>query len=42
VPGSGFGGAGISLGISGSATSAGYANAPIGNYGDLQTLTIAY
>lgn len=42
VSGSGFGGAGASFGISGSATSVGYANAPIGNYGDLQTITISY
>ncbi len=38
----GFGGAGVSLGISGSANSTDYANAPIGSYGDIQTLTISY
>lgn len=42
VTGQGFGGAGISLGLGGSATSANYANAPVGNYGDQQTLTITY
>ena len=35
-------GAGISLGLSGSAVSTNYANAPVGNYGDQQTLTISY
>ncbi len=38
----GFGGAGVSLGISGSVNSTDYANAPIGSYGDTQTLTISY
>ncbi len=42
VTGQGFGGAGVSLGLGGSATSANYANAPVGNYGDQQTLTITY
>lgn len=41
VTGQGFG-TGISLNIGGSATSANYQNAPIGTYGDLQTLTITY
>ncbi|MGE5809081.1 MAG: hypothetical protein ACM32I_08140, partial [Nitrospirota bacterium] len=40
--GQGFGGVGTSLGLAGSASSANYANAPVGNYGDLQTLTITY
>jgi hypothetical protein len=40
--GQGFGGAGISLNIGGSAKSADYENAPVGNYGDRQTLTITY
>jgi hypothetical protein len=40
--GQGFGGAGISLNISGSANSTNYENAPVGNYGDRQTLTITY
>lgn len=42
ITGQGFGGAGIPLNISGSATSANYENAPVGSYGDLQTLTITY
>jgi len=41
VTGQGFG-TGISLNIGGSATSANYENAPVGSYGDLQTLTITY
>jgi len=41
VTGQGFG-TGISLNIGGSASSANYQNAPVGNYGDLQTLTITY
>jgi len=40
--GQGFGGAGVSLNIGGSANSANYENAPVGNYGDRQTLTITY
>jgi large repetitive protein len=40
--GQGFGGAGVSLNIGGSANSANYENAPMGNYGDRQTLTITY
>ena len=40
--GQGFGGAGISLNIGGSANSTNYENAPVGNYGDRQTLTITY
>jgi hypothetical protein len=39
--GLGFGTA-IPLNIGGSANSANYQNAPVGNYGDLQTLTITY
>jgi hypothetical protein len=39
--GLGFGTA-IPLNIGGSANSANYQNAPAGNYGDLQTLTITY
>jgi hypothetical protein len=42
ITGQGFGGAGVSLDIGGSANSANYENAPVGNYGDLQTLTITY
>lgn len=38
----GFGGAGVSLGISGSVDSTDYADAPIGSYGDTETLTISY
>jgi len=41
ITGLGFG-MGIPLNIGGSATSANYENAPVGNYGDLQTLTITY
>jgi len=41
VTGQGFG-TGISLNIGGSTTSANYENAAVGNYGDLQTLTITY
>lgn len=41
ITGQGFG-TGISMGIGGSAASADYANAPVGNYGDQQTLTITY
>jgi len=41
VTGQGFG-TGISLNIGGTAMSANYENAPIGAYGDLQTLTITY
>ena len=41
VIGQGFA-AGISLNIGGAASSANYENAPVGNYGDLQTLTITY
>jgi hypothetical protein len=40
--GQGFGGTGISLNIGGSANSVNYENAAVGNYGDLQTLTITY
>jgi large repetitive protein len=41
--GRGFGsGLGISMNISGSINSTNYQNAPIGNYGDLQTFTITY
>lgn len=39
--GQGFGVA-IPMNISGSVSSADYQNAPVGNYGDLQTLTITY
>jgi large repetitive protein len=42
ITGQGFGGTGISLGLGGSAASANYATAPVGNYGDQQTLTITY
>jgi hypothetical protein len=42
ITGQGFGGAGIPLNIGGTATSANYENAPVGTYGDLQTLTITY
>jgi hypothetical protein len=41
VTGLGFG-IGIPLNLGGSANSANYENAPVGNYGDLQTLTITY
>jgi hypothetical protein len=41
ITGQGFGTA-VPLNISGSATSANYENAPVGAYGDLQTLTITY
>jgi hypothetical protein len=41
VTGQGFG-IGIPLNIGGSANSTNYENAPVGNYGDLQTLTISY
>lgn len=41
VVGQGFA-AGISLNVGGTATSANYENAPVGSYGDLQTLTITY
>ena len=40
--GQGFSGSVISIGISGSVSSVNYKNAPVGNYGDLQTLTITY
>jgi hypothetical protein len=42
ITGQGFGGTGISLGLGGSAASANYATAPVGNYGDQQMLTITY
>jgi hypothetical protein len=42
ITGQGFGGTGLSLGLSGSTSSANYATAPVGNYGDQQTLTITY
>jgi hypothetical protein len=42
IAGGGFAGSGIPLQIGGSATSAGYENAPVGTYGDLQTVTISY
>ncbi len=38
----GFGGAGVSLGLSGSVNSVDYANAPVGSYADVETLTINY
>jgi hypothetical protein len=41
VMGQGFA-TGISLNIGGTAASANYENAPVGSYGDLQTLTITY
>jgi hypothetical protein len=41
VTGLGFG-MGIPLNIGGSANSSDYENAPVGNYGDVQTLTITY
>jgi hypothetical protein len=40
--GLGFSGSGISLGLSGSVSSNNYKNAPVGSYGDLQTVTITY
>ncbi len=41
--GQGFGaGKDIALGIGGTVTSANYANAPVGSYGDLQTITVSY
>ncbi len=40
--GTGFGGTGISLGLGGSVSSVNYANAPVGTYGDLLTLTVNY
>lgn len=40
--GTGFGGAGTPLNISGSVNSTDYANAPIGTYGDTETVTISY
>jgi hypothetical protein len=41
--GNGFGtGNDISLGIGGSASSVNYMNAPFGNYGDLETITVSY
>ncbi len=40
--GQGFGGTGIPLQLGGSVSSANYANAPVGSYGDQQTLTIQY
>lgn len=40
--GAGFGGAGIAMQISGSVSSSDYANAPIGTYGDTETVTISY
>jgi hypothetical protein len=41
LPGQGFGFA-LPLNLGGSVSSANYQNAPVGNYGDLQTLTISY
>lgn len=38
----GFGGAGLSLGLSGSVNSTDYANAPVGSYADVETITINY
>lgn len=40
--GTGFGGAGTPLGISGSVNSADYQNAPVGNYQDVVTITLNY
>jgi hypothetical protein len=40
--GQGFGGTGTSLGISGSVSSTDYVNAPVGNYTDIETVTISY
>lgn len=42
ILGTGFGGGGLSLGLGGSSSSADYANAPIGTYGDMQTIQINY
>jgi hypothetical protein len=42
ITGQGFGGAGMSLGLGGSAASADYANAPVGIYGDQLMLTITH
>jgi hypothetical protein len=42
ILGTGFGGGGLSMGIGGSSTSADFANAPIGTYGDTQTIQINY
>jgi len=40
--GNGFGVPGTGLGIGGSVNSINYQNAVVGNYGDLQVLTITY
>jgi hypothetical protein len=43
VTGAGFGaGSDLALGIGGTVDSANYINAPVGNYGDLETVTITY
>ena len=42
MTGGGFGGTGTALQISGSVSSSDYANAPIGTYSDIETITINY
>lgn len=42
ITGTGFGGVGLPMQLGGSVTSADYINAPIGTYGDTETITISY